>query len=139
MPRHALSDTQWDLIKDVFPRRAKTGRPPADFRKVFDACLWNLNTGAPWRDLPEEFGRWQTVYHHYNHWSKSGLLERLLQTLHARLEADGSIDWSLFCVDGTHVRAHVSAAGAGKKGGLKSRKTTRSDGLVAASAARSTL
>jgi transposase len=54
---------------------------------VFDACLWNLNTGAAWRDRPKEFGPWQTVYHHYKHWSKTGLLERILTTLYARLEA----------------------------------------------------
>ena len=62
MARNLLTDAQWDLIKDVFPKPAKTGRPPVCRRRVMDGILWMNRTGSPWRDLPEEFGKWGTVW-----------------------------------------------------------------------------
>ncbi len=61
MKRHKLTDEQWDLIEPLVPvSRAKTGRPPRDRRTLLNAMFWTLLTGAPWRDLPERFGPWQT-------------------------------------------------------------------------------
>jgi transposase len=72
-----------------------------------------LHTGAPWRDLPRDtYGPWQTVYERFNRWSKDGTWGRLLEALHVRLDADGKIDWGLFCIDGSSVRASRAAAGA---------------------------
>lgn len=116
MRRHALPDDQWELIQSLLPPPKRTGRPRCDARKVVEGCLWNLRTGAPWRDLPKRFGPWKTVYHHFNRWSRDGTWLRLLEALQIRLDAEGHIDWDLWCVDGSSVRAHASAAGARKKG-----------------------
>lgn len=92
---------------------------------MMDGILWVLGTGAPWRDLPGRFGPCKTVYDRFWRWSRSGFWDQLLERLQARRHADGQIDWELFCVDGSVVRAHKSAAGARKKGGLpKSPVTT---------------
>ena len=100
--------------------------------------LWILRSGAPWRDLPERFGPWQTVYHHFNSWRRRKVWERILQALQVRLDAEGHIDWDLWCVDGTVVRASRSAAGAGKKGALTNPPTTRWVARAADSGASST-
>ena len=112
--RHELTDAQWELIRDFFPAQGRGGRW-ADHRTAFDGILWRLRTGAPWRDLPERYGPWQTVYHRYNALRRSGGLDRILERLQARLNAEGLIDAELFCVDGTSIRASRAAAGASKK------------------------
>ena len=71
-----------------------------------------LRTGAPWRDLPEQYGPWQTVYHRFNAMRRGGLLDKLLGWLQARLNAAGLIDADLWCIDGTAIRAGRAAAGA---------------------------
>lgn len=94
---------------------------------MLNGILWILRTGAPWRDLPERFGPWQTVYDHFARWRREGVYDRILEALHIRLDADGEIDWDLWCIDGSSVRATRAAAGAAKKAAAdtrKSRKTT---------------
>jgi len=86
--------------------------------------LWILRTGAPWRDLPERYGRWKSVYHRFNRWRREGMFERILGALRIRLDKAGMIDWDLWLVDGSNVRASRAAAGARKKGAKASRKTT---------------
>jgi len=115
MRRHEVSDQQWDLLKVLLPLRKGPGRPPADARKMVNGMLWILNTGAPWRDLPERYGPWRTVYDRFNLWSRDGTLDRMLTKLQVRLDAKGLIDWDLFCIDGSVVRASRAAAGARKK------------------------
>jgi len=125
MTRHRLTDEQWALIADVFPPRAKTGRPPADRRMVVDGILWILRTGAPWRDLPEdEFCPWETVYGLYDAWNADGTLDEIRSRLQAAFIDAGEIDGELWCLDGTVVRAHRCAAGGGKKGIPRSRPIT---------------
>ena len=115
MVRHRLTDEQWDLIKEVFPPPAATGRPPANRRDVVDGILWILKTGAAWRDLPEELGKWGTVWDLFDKWNDDGTLNEILQRLRgARIDA-GEIDNQLWCVDGTIVRAARCTAGGGKK------------------------
>jgi transposase len=82
---------------------------------MLDGVLWRLNTGAAWRDLPDRFGPWQTVYARFTALRTSGLLDRLLERLQLRLNEAGLIDPNLFCVDGTNVRASRAAGGAAKK------------------------
>lgn len=118
MARHRLTDDQWDLICDVFPPPASTGRPRIDRRMVVDGILWILRTGAPWRDLPEEFGKWGTVYDLFTTWNADGTLDEILFRLQAGHVDVGEIDDELWCVDGTTVRAARCAAGA-KKGALR--------------------
>jgi len=82
---------------------------------MLNGVMWVLATGAPWRDLPERFGPWQTVYHHFRDWRRRGVLARVVEDLQVRLDRDGLIDWELWCVDGASVRAARAAAGAAKK------------------------
>ncbi len=75
MARHGLTDEQWALIEDLFPRNGEhAGRPWADHRRMIDGMLWVLVTGAPWRDLPKEFGPWQTVYDRFNRYRRDEAL-----------------------------------------------------------------
>lgn len=124
MPRHRLTDDHWEAIEDLFPKPATTGRPPRNPREMVDAILWILRTGSAWRDLPEEFGPWQTVWDHFDKWNAGGVLDNILHRLRAAHVDVGAIDDELWCVDGTVVRAARCAAGGGKKGTATSRKTT---------------
>ncbi len=124
MLRHRLSDEQWDLIKDVFPPPKKMGRPERDRRDIVDAILWILRTGAPWRDLPEEFGPWGTVWDLFDKWNDDGTLNEILHLLRAANIDAGDIDNELWCVDGSSVRAARCAAGGGKKAIPRSLLTT---------------
>ena len=109
--RHELTDDQWALISDLFPAQGRGGQW-SDHRRAIDGMMWRLWTDAPWRDLPEGYGPWKTVYHRFNASRKTGLIDRILECLQARLNAGGLIDAELFCIDGTVIRASRAAAGA---------------------------
>ena len=115
MARHRLTDEQWDCIADIFPPPAKTGRPPSDRRMIVDGILWIMRTGSPWRDLPDEFGPWGTVWDLFDAWNADGTLDEILSRLRAMYVDAGEIDEELWCIDGTTVRAARCAAGGGKK------------------------
>ncbi|RCS49477.1 IS5 family transposase [Bremerella cremea] len=117
MARHRLTDDQWVLIADIFPPPAHTGRPRVDRRMVVDGILWIMRTGAPWRDLPDEFGKWGTVYDLFTTWNSDGTLDEILDRLQAGFVDAEAIDEQLWCVDGTNIRAARCAAGA-KKGAV---------------------
>jgi transposase len=119
-----LKNEEWELIADIFPAPAKTGRPRRDARTVLDGILWILRTGSPWRDLPEEFGPWQTVWRMFDQWNADGTLAKILHRLQASFLAAGAIDNQLWCIDGTSVRAARCAAGGGKKVTRRSLATT---------------
>lgn len=121
MLRHRLTDEQWQLIADLFPEPKATGRPPRHPRDMIDGILWVLNTGVQWRDLPAEFGPKSTVWDHFDQWNADGTLVAVLD----RLRDQVTIDEELWCVDGSSVRAAKCAAGGGKKGIRKSRRTMR--------------
>jgi transposase len=127
--RHTLTDEQWLLIQPLIPTsQAKTGRKSKDPRQMLNGIFWILATGAPWRDLPERFGPWQTVYDYFRRWRKAGTFSRIIEMLHIKLDEKGLIDWELWCVDGANVRAARAAGGANKKvsgSTPTSRKTTR--------------
>jgi transposase len=116
MVRHRLTDDQWDCISDLFPAAASTGRPPRNRREILDAILWILRSGAPWRDLPSEFGPWQTAWDLFNKWNADGTLDEILHRLRAAHVEAGEVDEQLWCIDGTTIRAARCAAGGGKKG-----------------------
>lgn len=114
MGRCDPSDEQWRLIEGLLPKQKRGGKWN-DHRVTFNGIMWILRTGAPWRDLPERYGKWQSVYHRFNRWRKDGTFDRVLKALRIRLDKEGHIDWDLWCVDGSNVRASRSAAGAAKK------------------------
>ena len=115
MARLLLTDDEWELIEDFFPKPADTGRPPTNRRMVVNGIFWILRTGAPWRDLPEEFGSWQTAWRLFDQWNGDGTLDNILRCLRASCIGSGAIDDKLWCIDGSIVRAARCAAGGGKK------------------------
>jgi len=116
MKRHELTDDQWALLSDFFPPRPpKRGGQWKDDRRMLNGILWRLNTGAPWRDLPERYGPWGTVYGRFAALRRSGQLDRIIERLQLRLNEAGLIDPDLFCIDGTNIRAARAAGGAAKK------------------------
>ena len=134
MRRHELTDAQWERLVGLLPPATPPlGRPNLDHRQLVNGMLWIVKTGAPWRDLPERYGKWQTVYSRFRRWQRAGVWDRILGDLQATGDGAGRLDWELHFVDGTIVRAHQHAAGA-KKGAV----TRRSATAGAASAPRST-
>jgi transposase len=130
--RHELTDAQWARLAPLLPAR-KPGAPRKDDRLVVNGIVWKLATGAPWRDLPERYGPWASVYTRLRRWTRAGVWERLFAAIQRQEDAAGALDWTVHFVDGTVVRAHQHAAGG--KGGPPSR---RSAAARAASRPRST-
>src|SRR3954453_5566126 len=114
-PTYRLSDDQWDQIKDFLPANGNKGGQWKDHRLMIAGILWALSEGGCWRHLPAEFGPWQTVYDRFRKWCRTGLWDKILLHLQARLMNSDQIDWELFCIDGSVIRAHQSAAGAAEK------------------------
>lgn len=138
MRRCEVTDKQWKLIELLIPAAAATGRKRVPPRTVLNGVLWVVRSGSPWRDLPERYGPWQSIYHHFNSWRRTKVFERMLESLQMRLDAEGHVDWDLWCVDGSTVRASRAAAGAGKKGAPANPQTTHWVARAADSAANST-
>ncbi len=114
--RHELTNEEWEFIKPYLPsNKHHEGHPWGNHRKFLNGMIWRLATGAPWRDLPERYGPWNSVYQRFHRWSESGFIEQLAFVLQAELEARGSIDWSLWSLDSSMIRASKAAAGARKK------------------------
>src|SRR3954451_5637645 len=113
MKRHELSDQQWELLAAFFPPRPrKRGGQWRDDRAMLNGIFWRLNTGAPWRDLPERYGPWQTAYDRFRRWRQDGTWARLVTHLLDHLERYGQLGHRLWCVDATIIRASRAAAGA---------------------------
>ena len=114
-PTYQLSDEQWQQIEHLLPQNGQRGGQWKDHRLMIDAILWALSDGGRWRNIPERFGPWQSVYDRFRSWTRRGLWDRILRHLQARKMNSDEIDWQLFAIDGTVIRAHQSAAGAGEK------------------------
>src|SRR5881275_3358666 len=127
--RHAIIDADWDRIKDLLPGRAgQPGVTAKDNRLFVDAALWVAKTGAPWRDLPERFGNWNSVWRRFDRWAKKGTWQRVFEALQ-----DPDLEWLI--LDSTIIRAHPHAAGAGKKPTARGAKTSKRWGEAAAGSA----
>ena len=120
--RYELEDREWDLIRDVVPAAPHRGRPQRDPREMLNGMFWILRSGSPWRDLPERYGPWQTVFHRFNVWRRAGVIDRILKRLQLCLDEHGHIDTEVWLVDGTIIRANKAAAGGGKRGAPGSRR-----------------
>ncbi|MFI9810200.1 IS5 family transposase [Streptomyces sp. NPDC052301] len=111
MGRGDLTDGEWERLRPFLPvSNGRCGRW-RDHRQVIDGILHRVRTGVQWRDLPERFGPWKTVYERHRLWSADGTWECLLQQVQSAADAAGEIDWDI-AVDSTIVRAHQHAAGA---------------------------
>lgn len=117
MSRHDLTDSEWNAIRFHLPREknGKRGRPWNSHRLVISGILWVICTGVAWRDLPPNYGKWQTVYNRFRRWTLSGLWSRVWRSLLQRFDRDLLIGRELWCVDGSVIRAHRCAAGGSTK------------------------
>jgi transposase len=110
-----LSEAEWKILDSLLPPiKGRRGRPPIDRRATINGILWRLRTGAPWRDVPERYGAWNSIARFFRRWCANGLWEAIATTL-----AEAMADNRHHSIDSTTVRGHVSAAGA--KGGLANR------------------
>ncbi len=114
MSRYKLKDEHWGVISPYLARKkkSKAGRPQrVDDRVIFEGILWILHTGASWRDLPKEFGAWQTVYKMFNRWSKAQVFDKIFDIFKDNAELDFLI------IDSSYVKVHKH--GTNPKGGQK--------------------
>jgi transposase len=113
--RYELNEWQYELIEDLLPKNGKPGGRWKPHRDLLNGMFWVLNSGARWREMPERYGAWQTVYSRFRKWRDDGTFQKMLDRLHLKLNADGTIDLETWYVDSTVIRATRSAAGAPKK------------------------
>jgi transposase len=117
-----ISDEFWAIVEPLLPvPRVRAGRPWADHRRMLEGICWRYRTGSPWRDLPAEFGPWQTVWKRHFRWSTDGTYQLMLRAVQDAGSAGGDVDdvvERLLAVDSTIVRAHQHCAGARKDSAL---------------------
>src|SRR4051794_21198419 len=117
--RHAISDENWERIKDLLPgKKGDPGVTAKDNRSFIDAVLWIAKTGAPWRDLPERFGNFNSVWRRFDRWARKGRWQKIFQHFQ-----DEDLEWLV--LDSTIIRAHPHAAGAKKKATARAGKRSR--------------
>lgn len=109
MHRHALTDQQWERLQGQLPTRRPGPASKLGDRLFIDAVLYRAKTGCPWRDLPERFGPWNSVYNRFYNWAERGVWERIFKALRFEVDETGSI------IDASVIRAHQDASGG--KGG----------------------
>ena len=110
MLRLMITDRMWLKIAPLLPsERGRKCRPAKDNRLMLEAILWRFRTGSPWRDLPNEFGPWESVYSRFSRWSKYGIWENVFE----HIKQDVDEEW--YMLDSTVIRAHQHSAGAKKK------------------------
>ncbi len=109
MTRGDLTDGEWELIEPHLPLGASG--PIPDLRGYFNAVMWRFRTGSPWRDVPERYGSWSTIYDRFRAWARDGVFQALMDAMIAEAAARGDVDLSLVGVDSTVARAHHHAAG----------------------------
>lgn len=104
-----LTDEEWDIIADFLPGpTGKKGRPFADARTMIEGIIYRYRTGIAWRDLPETFGPWQTVWRWHARMAREGTWDLIQNRLHVHAEQAGLIDWNV-SIDSTIARAHQHA------------------------------
>ena len=116
MSRGDLTEAEWRVLKGLLPVEHETGkrgrgRPPEDNRNIINGILWRLRCGTAWRDVPEKYGNWNSIYRRFRRWSASGVWESVATALAETMAESGHYN-----IDSTSIRAHVSAAGG--KGGF---------------------
>jgi transposase len=107
-----LTDAQWARIEPLMPaQKGPMGPPFRPHRLILEGIVYRYRTGIPWRDLPAQFGSWQTAHRRHQQWSKDGTYDAILAAIQAKADAAGEIDWRL-SVDSTiaRVRQHGATA-----------------------------
>ena len=108
----SISDELWSVLVAVMPQdTGRPGRPWNDHRLTLEGIIWRFRTGSPWRDVPEEFGSYQSVWERHSRWSRDGTYEAMLDAVRTAFpESQDAL--ALLSIDSTVVRAHQHAAGA---------------------------
>ncbi len=121
--RHDISDRVWELLEPTLPGRTGAwGGKAKDNRLFINAVFWILRTGAPWRDLPPDYGGWKNTHRRFCRWRDKGVWEALLE----KLVVEPDYEWLM--IDASHIKVHPHAAGA--KGGNQDMAITKG-GLTA--------
>ena len=108
--RHDLNDHAWSLLEPKLPgQKGQWGGVAQDNRRFINAVFWNLRTGAPWRDLPPDYGHWKNTHRRFCRWRDKGMWETLLEAL----MHEPDFEWLM--IDASHIKVHAHATGA--KGG----------------------
>ena len=117
--RHDISDQAWAKIEHLLPGRKGTRGPVAqDNRRFINAVCWIFRTGAPWRDLPTEYGDWKNTHRRFSRWRDSGKWDAIVHAL-----SDDQPDLKHLIIDATHIKVHPHAAGA--RGGNQAMNHTK--------------
>ena len=111
--RFVIEDRQWDRMAPLLPGKSSDRGVTANNRLFLEAVFWRVRTGTPWRDLPEAFGNWNSVFRRFRRWALKGIFDRIFEAL------SDEPDFEYALIDGTIVSVHQKAAGA--KGGLRIR------------------
>src|SRR5947209_19349693 len=112
MTRRDLTDEQWERLRPLLPpQKTRRGRPPKEHRQIVNGLLWLNRTGAPWRDLPAEYGPWKTVATRFYRWRWAGIWDRILADLQSQPDAEGKPPRSWRRAHGIVRRPHVPATG----------------------------
>ena len=122
--RHELTDDQWTKIEPLLPGRVgDPGRTAADNRLFINAVLFVAKTGIPWRDLPERFGKWNSIWRRFDRWCATGVWSKLSSVL-------GEADLAELHLDSTTIKAQHAAAGSHRRPAEKKRRPTRDGASV---------
>nr|WP_200934392.1 IS5 family transposase [Microbacterium sp. Leaf347] len=109
MTRQEISDEVWAVLEPLMPTVSGRSRPWTDHRSAVEGMAWKYRTGAPWRDVPERFGKWNSIYKRFNRWAEDGTWEKLLAEVQKQADAAGKIDW-VVSIDSTIARVHQHGA-----------------------------
>jgi transposase len=110
--RKDLTDRQWRILEPLLPKGKRPGRRPKwSRRQLINGIRWRVRVGAPWRDVPERYGHWQSIYSLFRRWQRDEVWPRIWITLQGFADAVGMFTWQV-SVDSTINRAHQHAAGA---------------------------
>lgn len=115
MARFDVTNAEWDLIEPFVPVAA-TGPLPRRMREQFNGVLWRFRTGSGWREVPERYGPWSTVYSRFRAWALAGVFQMLMDALIAEAASRGQVGLELVSVDSTVVRAHHESSGLAVSG-----------------------
>ena len=116
--RHDISDKVWAKLEPLLPgRKGSRGRRAQDNRRFINAVFWIIRTGAPWRDLPADYGDWKNTHRRFSRWRDKGIWAFILATV----VNEPNFEW--LSIDTTHIKVHPHAAGA--QGGNESMNRTK--------------
>lgn len=118
--RYSVTNEQWKIIEPNLPTAKFGGRPSLNPRTVFNAIMWILGSGATWRDLPKEYGKWNSIYHKFRQWCNAKVFEKILNSL-----IENCRKYYLVEIDSTFCKVHQHAAGARKIFGNQNIETSR--------------